>query len=353
MIYLIAGILLILSFVALLLIFLNLGIITPLVFGLIFLMVGLFILIVGIMKIKLNSDLKAEQIKQEILKEDTSFWLNEKSKKKENKIAKEVDEIIKSEPLLESQSKEYYLQRLDLLKQKHTKLNDLYEACQEKEDQLVEEYEQGKISDKLYEEKLKEFAEDYELITNGFNAIEKEAKQIQNILSPKKDRAKAKSDSIIVPDRLKEVIAKHNKIISKNIDELNAMARYVYKEGIAQYSSGLDLAENIEEFASQTKRNFRTILEHINDPDLTGDIIIGFSIFVDCSKRVLKAQIKGHLLGLQREKLKDNKDYQLAVNKNSQELEEANTALDAIYEKMEFALKRVSFELYLMDLRIY
>ena len=353
MVYLIAGILLILSFVGLLLIFLNLGIITPLVFGLIFLIVGLFILIVGIMKIKLNSDLKAEQIKQEILKEDTSFWLNKESKKKENKIAKEVDEIIKGEPLLENQSKEYYLQRLDLLKQKHTKLNDLYEACQEKEDQLVEEYEQGKISDKLYEEKLKEFAEDYELITNGFNAIEKEAKQIQNILSPKKDRAKAKSDSIIVPDRLKEVIAKHNKIISKNIDELNAMARYVYKEGIAQYSSGLDLAENIEEFASQTKRNFRTILENINDPDLTGDIIIGFSIFVDCSKRVLKAQIKGHLLGLQREKLKDNKDYQLAVNKNSQELEEANTALDAIYEKMEFALKSVSFELYLMDLRIY
>ena len=261
-------------------------------------------------------------------------------------ILHKINDILLEEVDESKYSKEeLFNAKRELLKKKRNALNKIYEEIKEYEAELNRQMKDEKCDKTKIFEKLRGVGKAYVAVSEGLDSLLAQARELKGQMEGKVNH------KVDVPDHLKEVVGKYSKLIEKHLDDLKILERMMYdKKLVADCYDGLDLVEEIQEFQEEVIANFREILENINDPGLTGDIIIAFGVFVDYSKQYLAALVQKMLLSCSREK-ENEPHYQKAKKANETAINNANEGLEAIIEKLHYALKRVDFELYIRDVR--
>lgn len=349
MLFLIAGLLLVLGIICLIIAFIKSSMVLFLILIIILSLIAASFIVIGIHLIRIHKQvneiretrrntMEAIEEDMESKKEVKVTWVNQILNRINTLMLEDIDESKYSKD-------EYFNARRELLIKKRNGLNKIYKEIQDYEVEIDKQMHDENSNKTEVFERFKEISLVYAAVSDSLDSLLAEANKLKGQMEDKVNH------KINIPDHLKNVVGKYSKLIEKYLDDLKALERMMYdKELVSFCHDGLDLVEEIQEFQEETVANFREILENIDDPGLTGDIIIAFGMYVDLSKQYLAALVQKLLLAYNREK-ENEPSYQKAKKTNETALNNADEGLEAIIEKLHYALKRVDFELYIRDVR--
>lgn len=352
MLFLIADILLVLGIIALIFAFIKTSMVLFLILTIILAVILATFITITIYHFKIHKKVNEIREERKTLMEAIDKQMENKAEAKEIKIPwiteilNRINAVLLEEIDESKYSKdELFVAKRELLKKKRNALHKIYEEINEREAKLNKQaLDINSDKSNIFEEN-RNISRAYVAVNEGLDSLLYQARELKGQME---DKVNHKID---VPDHLKEVVGKYSKLIEKHLDDLKVLERMMYdKELVANCYDGLDLVEEIQEFQEEVVANFREILENIDDPGLTGDIIIAFGMYVDYSKQYLAALVQKMLLAMNKDK-ENESSYQKAKKANETALNNANQGLDAIIEKLHYAIKRVDFELYIRDVR--